>query len=87
MSDALYEAMREKWTGFLDEQTLDIFLDDKESVMDQYDDLAHDFCEKHGYSEKTEEFVFHGQWFDTFVDIYYKALEEDGFEGVEEDIS
>jgi len=54
---------------------------DEDHLADMYDTLAHEFCEEHGYSDKTEEFAFHGRWYDTFVDEYYKKLEDKGWEG------
>jgi len=82
MSDALYNKMLEKWIEYLEEET-GIYLSeikDRDSAIELYDTLAHDFCEDYGYKEKTEELAFHGQWYDTFADEFYKLLEREGID-------
>ena len=81
MSEALYEKMRERWIDFLNVNMCLAEPENEEHLMDMYDDLAHEFCEEHGYSQKTEEFAFHGRWYDTFVDEYCKKLKDKGWEG------
>ena len=80
MSEVLYNKMLEKWIEYLEEETGICLsgITDRDSAMDLYDDLAHDFCEDYGYKEKTEELAFHGQWYDTFADGFYKLLEREG---------
>ena len=81
MSEAMYNKMRERWFDFLNGK---MYLEDprdEDHLMDMYDELAHDFCKECGYSDKTEEFAFHGHWFDTFADDYFGMLEKGGWEG------
>ena len=85
MSEALYNKLVERWVDFLDDDEYFSYPADPESLMDNYDDLASRFCEKYRYSEKTEEFAFHGQWYDTFADEYFKRLEKHGFDNFPED--
>lgn len=82
MSEALYNKMRERWDEFLYDQGRLETPTSFENQLDIYDNLAHEFCEEHEYSKKTEEFAFHGRWWDTVADDYYKKLEEQGWKGV-----
>jgi hypothetical protein len=80
MSEAMYNKMRDRWSDFLNGK---IYLEeprDQDHLMDMYDKLSDAFCEEYGYSNKTKEFAFHGQWFDTFSDDYFKVLGEGGWE-------
>ncbi len=81
MSEAMYNKMRERWYDFLNAKRYLGEPRDRENLMDMYDDLADEFCEECEYSDKTKEFAFHGQWFDTFADDYFKILEKGGWEG------
>ena len=86
MSEALYEKLVEKWKEFLDKQSL-IPPEDEDDLEESYDYLAQDFCREQGYSNKTLEFAFHGQWYDTFADEYFQTLEhKEGWKGFPEPI-
>ena len=79
MSEALYNSLQEKWREYLDTDFYPSAASyTPDEATEEYDDTSHEFCRKHGYSERTEEFAFHGQWWDTFADMYYKKLEEEG---------
>jgi hypothetical protein len=79
LSLALYESLREKWNDFLDEFFVPFSpLLSEDEVDDEYDDLVYDFCEEHGYKERTKDFAFYGRWYDTFADEYYGRLEKAG---------
>lgn len=79
MSDALYNSMQLKWSEYLEEEFYPSAASyTPEEATEEYDHLVVGFCEKHNYSEKTREFAFHGQWYDTFVDMYYQKLEDEG---------
>jgi len=81
MSEAVYNSMQRKWNEYLDEE---FYPQDAtytpDEASEEYDQLAHSFCKENDYSEKTEEFAFHGQWYDTFADMYYLKLEKHGAE-------
>jgi len=79
MSEALYNSLQLKWSEYLEDEFYPIaYWYTPEEVTEEYDHLVVSFCEKHDYSEKTKEFAFHGQWYDTFADMYYQKLEGEG---------
>lgn len=79
MSDALYNSLQRKWRDYLDEEFSPFSPEiTSDEATEHYDELAHDFCKKHGYSEKTEEMAFHKSWYDTFADEFYLRLEREG---------
>jgi len=79
MSESLYNSLQEKWRDYLDQEYFPSgFVFTSYEATEEYDDISHDFCKKHGYSQKTEEFAFHNQWWDTFADIFYVKLEKEG---------
>jgi len=81
MSDALYDSLVEKWQDFLDQtdelkNLAELIAED--DADDTYDELVREFCKKHGYSEKTMNMAFYDRWWDTFADMYYQKLEDEG---------
>jgi len=85
-----YDKLLEKWIDFLVEE--DQYLgygipDNEDDLMDIYDSLAEDFCKQYGYSEETLEFAFHGQWYDSFADEYFRLLEKGGWKGFKKEAS
>lgn len=80
-SDKLYNSMEEKWLEFLEDNLYypgDNLSEGDASEM--YDGLAEDFGKEYDYNEETIEMAFHKRWYDTFVDDFYKKLEEEGIE-------
>jgi len=85
MSEALYDSLVEKWHDFVDgELRMLSDLMPEEEVDELYDNLVHDFCKRYNYSEKTRNFVFYDRWYDTFADIFYQKLEDEGVKIIHE---
>lgn len=79
MSEALYNSLQRKWSEYLEEEFYPSATEyTSDEAQREYDSLVIAFCREHDYSEKTREFAFHGQWYDTFVDMYYQKLESEG---------
>lgn len=80
MSQALYDSLLEKWQNFLSGKMYIAYenLMRESDVNTLYEDLVDEFCEKHSYSERTKEMAFHGKWWDTFKDEFYKKFDEEG---------
>jgi len=85
MSGALYDKLIELWRDYLEDH-LCIYESslDEESIEEEYDDLVDGFCKEYGYSEKTENMAFYDLWWDTFADMYYQKLEDEGVQTVYE---
>jgi len=86
MSQVLYDSLLEKWRDFLSSRMYIAYADlmPEYEVNDSYDDLVHDFCKEHGYSNRTKEMAFYKKWWDTFKDEFYQKLDEEGVEIIHE---
>lgn len=79
MSQALYDALLEKWQDFLSGKMYIAYaqLMHEYGVNDLYDDLVDEFCKEYGYAERTKEMAFYGVWWDTFKDEFYQKLDKE----------
>ena len=81
MSAVLYYSLVQKWRHFLERRCWATELRlPTEDADDYYDELVDDFCDEHGYSDRTKYFAFYDRWWDTFKDDFYQELENQGVE-------
>ena len=79
MSQKMYDGILEKWLAYLSDNIESLLSSESissEKATKMYDDISSDFCRENKYVERTQEMVFHGIWYDTFVDEFYKELDK-----------